>query len=94
MYQFPSWLERFNGGHPQQIEKLKTDILHNVIKVETRDIEDIEIILRSTKYQIMRVILKLTEKPDRLVQIARNIIGAIARALTAQVKNLISSINV
>lgn len=65
VYDYISWLERFEGRHPPQIQALITDMDQGKVKIETRKTEDVEILLQSPLYQIERAALK-TLSPIRL----------------------------
>lgn len=94
IYEFPSWLERFEGNHPEQIVRLQSDIINNRIEIEIRNNTDIEILINSTKYKLFRCFLKLIEKPDRLKQKIRSIVGVIVRSLTERFEKLLNPFNV
>lgn len=47
-----SWLKRFSGTHPPQIEEMISDIETGEIAVVQRPVEDIEALLRSRRYRI------------------------------------------
>jgi len=57
VYQYPSWLERFKGKHPPQIEMLRKDLKSGKLNVEMRGTNDIESLLRSPIYGFRRAIL-------------------------------------
>lgn len=59
VYDSPSWLERFTGSHPEQIDAMRRDIVTGEIDVELRQTDDIEAQLRSLPYVIGRYYLKL-----------------------------------
>ena len=94
VYYFPSWLEQFSGDHPKQISKLRHKISNNQIKIKTRNNEDIEKIIDSAKYKTFRSILKLYDKPDRLIQKARRLFSEIVRFISESFKKLVKPINV
>lgn len=48
------WLERYAGPHPQQIEKLRADLVSGKVEEALRPTEDIESLLRSPLYQLLR----------------------------------------
>lgn len=48
------WLEPYKGAHPSQIEKLRADLESGKIKERTRATEDIEALLKSPLYQLLR----------------------------------------
>jgi hypothetical protein len=47
-----SWLKRFHGTHPPQIEEMISDISSGEIEVVQRPVEDIEALLGSRRYRI------------------------------------------
>lgn len=49
---WPSWLERFNGTHPVQIQALINDIATGRQIVLMRNMEDVDILVKSTRYRI------------------------------------------
>lgn len=62
VYTYPSWLMRYEGSHPEQIEQMRSDILIGRLKVDTREITDIERLLSSRIYSIKRYLLILLDK--------------------------------
>ncbi len=54
VYYYPSWLQRYRGQHPPQIEALRKDIASGLIDVSLRPTDDIEALLKSPKYRIGR----------------------------------------
>jgi hypothetical protein len=65
VYDYPSWLERFHGQHPPQIEAMRGDIESGQIQVEIRQPHDVDRLLRSPTYRMGRVALKLLDHVDR-----------------------------
>jgi hypothetical protein len=65
VYDYPSWLERFTGNHPLQIEILRNDLQASRLNISMRPIDDIERLLHSTTYQLGRAVLKLLEPVSR-----------------------------
>lgn len=59
VYKYPSWLERFEGRHPPQIEALRADITSGRTPVTIRQTDDIEYLLASPVYRLGRKTLKL-----------------------------------
>jgi len=68
VYRYPSWLERFRGAHPKQIEQLRSDISDGVVSVRTRDCADVERLLRSRSYAACRLAIKLLDPIDRALR--------------------------
>lgn len=58
VYTYPSWLERYRGPHPPQIEALRRDIATGAIDVALRPTDDINRLLRSPVYRVKRAALK------------------------------------
>jgi len=65
VYDFPSWLDRYEGIHPPEIEALKNDISAGKIQITPRLVDDIEAILGSWRYTLGRTFLKLLIPFDR-----------------------------
>lgn len=59
VFNFPSWLERFNGQHPEQICQLIGDIQSGDLTVVLRHTQDIEQLLRNPVYACQRTYLKI-----------------------------------
>lgn len=55
---WPSWLMRFDRGHPDEIEKLKADLAQGSISIPMRDTRDVEALLKSRRYQVGIALLK------------------------------------
>ncbi len=53
-----SWLERYNGPHPQAIQALRADIQSGLIKVKQRQTEDVDQLLSSGIYRMAARSLK------------------------------------
>lgn len=49
---WPSWLERFNGNHPIQIQALRNDLSIGRIIIPTRNMEDVEALVKSCRYRV------------------------------------------
>ena len=45
VYSYPSWLMRYKGHHPEQINQMHSDILSGKLKIQNRGTEDIEKLL-------------------------------------------------
>ena len=65
VYKYPSWLERFTGQHPPQIEELRRDLQRGELNVAVRATEDMEALLMSWRYRFGRTILKLLDRVER-----------------------------
>ena len=66
VYDYPSWLERFTGEHPEQIQNMIKDIKSGELNVELRQTEDIEKLLKSTWYKFNIFLVKRYEPWDKL----------------------------
>lgn len=67
VYQYPSWLERFKGVHPNAISLLKNDISEKHLDVEIRQTDDIEKLINSPIYLIGIQFLKVFQIFDTFV---------------------------
>lgn len=52
VYEYPSWIKRFEGEHPPAIQQLMQDIQKSTIEIELRDNRDVENLLCSHKYRL------------------------------------------
>ena len=55
----PSWLTRFHGKHPPEIEQLKKDLGSGTKQLELRRTDDIEKLLKTVHYAIAVSVLRL-----------------------------------
>jgi glycosyltransferase involved in cell wall biosynthesis len=69
VYDHPSWLERFPGSHPPQIEAMRRDLREGRMQVEKRTVDDIERLLNSREYRVGRLGLRVLGHIDS--QVAR-----------------------
>ncbi len=67
VYDYPSWLKRFSGEHPEQIQNMINDIKSGKMIVEMRQTEDIEKILNSSHYRLIIYLIKNFEPWDKLI---------------------------
>ncbi|MCL5102494.1 MAG: glycosyltransferase family 2 protein [Armatimonadetes bacterium] len=58
VYEHPSWLERFEGTHPEQILAMRNDIESGRLGIHLRRTDDIERLLSSPTYRCGRFVLK------------------------------------
>jgi hypothetical protein len=66
VYAYPSWLERYEGDHPEQIERMIGDLVAAGRADEVmRPTDDIERLLRSPSYRLGRTALKVLDPVDR-----------------------------
>jgi hypothetical protein len=61
LFQYPSWLERFQGDHPPQVLAMWEATPDS----EKRPTADIEALLNSRSYRLLRPIVKLLDYPSR-----------------------------
>lgn len=61
LFQYPSWLERFDGKHPPQVLAM----WEAVSSSEKRPTDDIEALLNSYWYRLVRPLVKLLDFPAR-----------------------------
>lgn len=79
VYSYPSWLERFSGDHPPQIQALRADLKMGRLNIDVRPTDDTERLLRSPRYCLGRAGLKLLEPLDlrtrQLIRVFKDPIG-------------------
>ncbi len=63
----PSWLTRFSGPHPEQIETMRADIAAGRLNVELRPTDDVQRLLNTWWYRPACQGLKLLDYVDRAV---------------------------
>ena len=66
VYEYLSWLERFTGSHPPQVEAMRADLEAGKVGVDLRPTDDIERLLESRSYKLGRAGLKLVEPLNRI----------------------------
>lgn len=66
VFLFPSWLLRFDGEHPAQIDRLRQDIATHRVEIEFRRADDIERLLASRSYQLKVAFVSRLERVDRV----------------------------
>ena len=65
VYHYPSWLKRFQGEHPKQIQLMWDDLQSDQSTLALRSTDDIEELLNTKNYQIQRVFVQLLDYPVR-----------------------------
>jgi hypothetical protein len=70
-YDLPSWLEYFHGKHPPQIDALWQDTLTGKTGVAPRHRDDVDRMLRSTRYALGRQLLKWLDYVHRVYFLRR-----------------------
>lgn len=68
VYHFPSWLEKFKGTHPAQIECLRRDLDEGRVRIERRRTDDARAVLNSFRYTCGRFGLKAVEPLNRCLR--------------------------
>jgi hypothetical protein len=64
-YWLPAWVERYDGPHPPEAERMMDDIRSGKLTVELRRTDDVERLLRSPRYRAGRAALKVLDPVDR-----------------------------
>lgn len=67
LYQYPSWLQRFKGSHPEQVICMMEDIKEGKVEAELRRTDDIELLLNSNKYKLEKILLKIGNPLEQLL---------------------------
>lgn len=86
VYDYPSWLLRFQGTHPEGIMNLRSDISNKIISIEMREKDDVEDLIDSFLYKLIWWYFKVAQKPDAMVQKARHTLGRILNRLVPTIK--------
>ena len=76
VYRYPSWLQRFHGPHPPQIQRMMADTTQGSTPLARRPMDDVESLLRSPRYVLGRELLKLAEPLDRWRYKLRRLAGS------------------
>jgi hypothetical protein len=71
LYESPSWLQRYYGGHPAEVYDMMDDLVAGIVPTELRPVDDVERLLASPSYRCGRAVLKAMEPVDRLVHQVR-----------------------
>lgn len=58
VHMHPSWIRRFRGQHPEQIQQMRQDIETGHLDITCRDNQDVEVLLSLPSYQIGRWLLE------------------------------------
>lgn len=58
VYGLPSWLIRYSGKHPEQVENMMKDIKDGKVKARLRQTDDIEAIIDSGSYKFTILVIK------------------------------------
>ncbi len=65
VYDYYSWLNRFEGAHPPQIQALRADLDAGRLECEQRPTADVERLLNSPRYRLGRAALRLATPVGR-----------------------------
>jgi hypothetical protein len=61
VHSYASWIKRFDGDHPEQVQSLRSNLETGQITITCRNNSDVEELLRSRKYQLgIRILEKTT----------------------------------
>lgn len=58
VHMYPSWIRRFRGQHPEQIQRMRQDIETGQLDVVCRDNQDLEVLLSLPSYRVGRWLLE------------------------------------
>lgn len=72
VYDYPSWLNRFNGSHPPQILDMFEDIKEGRLIEKLRQTDDVERLLSSLLYKLGGLVLIFGDYPDRVAKLMLN----------------------
>jgi hypothetical protein len=94
VYAYPSWLERFSGEHPPQINALREDLNAGRISVVLRATDDLDRLLASPTYRIGRATIKMLGPWARLCKVLwrfwvaglRRLLGGQTGAIVAKLR--------
>ena len=85
IYSKPSWLVRFHGNHPEQIDRMMKDIKDGRVKARLRRNNDIEAFIDSYDYKVRIFLVKFRDYLERITfQLSRikNIPNRVKKVLT------------
>jgi hypothetical protein len=68
VYQYPSWLERYSGQHPDQVLAMVSELRNSDGHIPLRQTEDIERLLASPWYRVGRVLLRGLDPIDQVTR--------------------------
>lgn len=94
VYQHLSWLERFHGTHPEQIQILWNDIVAGRVPVATRSTDDIETLLESLVYRLCVYFLKVAAPVYRPIRSAASLARRIFFALWKRITSLFRALKI
>jgi hypothetical protein len=89
VYDYPSWLRRFRGTHPPQVQALRQDIEEGRVPIAVRGSADVERLLDSPRYRAGCAALRVLDYPDRCrigLQHAISLLGSLLRGVRTVVR--------
>lgn len=87
VYEQPSWLQRYPGEIPPQIEAMWRDIQSGKVEIETRKTDDVEQLLSSPSYQIRRQGVRWLGNLDRAYHRLQSSLEPVKRPLRKLLKD-------
>ncbi len=72
VYDYPSWLERFDGDHPGEVKRMMHDIAEKTLRIDTRPMDDVQKLLDSFSYRIIRQFIQWADYPLRPLERTKN----------------------
>jgi hypothetical protein len=91
VYDHPSWIKRFNGKHPSQIESLRADLQSGKIRITLRPTDDIETLIRNFRYRIGRFLLTALQPLDSFVWLRQAKLPLTSRRLTNRTLRILTA---
>jgi hypothetical protein len=90
VYAYPSWLERYSGGHPAEVSAMMAALQRDSGAIQLRRTDDVERLLSSRRYSTGRSLLQVLEPVDRALRwaapVPRRVIRRVRRTLTTLVQ--------
>jgi hypothetical protein len=78
VYQYPSWLERYSGPHPDEVVRMVSDLRDGGGPIELRRTDDIERLLSTPWYPVGRAIVRGLDPVDRALRLVLDVIDRTA----------------
>ena len=91
VYDYPSWLEKYLGSHPDQIINMQRDLIAGTITEEMRPMDDVRRLVSLPFYQTGVKFLKKWDYADRLWQIVLQVVIRLLRLIKRLVIKLLCS---
>lgn len=86
VYQYPSWLERYRGPHPEQVTDMVAELRASNGPIQLRRTDDIERLLSTPWYPIGRAILRGGDSVDLVGRRAWNGIRRVLRGIRRRIR--------